>query len=232
MLLNINTLGFLLNFLKRTMTECTLPIGWHLNRVLTRASVHIFLSYIFHSVIPLKFAKVWLDFFVKCDWNKDVFTVLPGTKSRIQVMANRSIKAQKLERQLQYPVRVKSQGMAETPHAFHFYQNSGGGLGRKSTCTHTQALRQPWLGICAPELLALGQQACEHSCFSFSRHGDTGTHRETLTDHKTKSCGNELEEWPFCFSSKHWREWQEITKAVWQKKNDPPTISAQSPPVK
>lgn len=87
-----------------------------------------------------KICQSLIGIFVKCDWNKYVFTFLPGTKSRIQVMVNRSIKAQKLERQLQYPVRVKSQGMAETPHTFHFYQNSGGGIREeKHMYTHTSS---------------------------------------------------------------------------------------------
>lgn len=79
---------------------------------------------------------------MKCDRNKDVFTVLPGTKSRIQVKVNRSIKALKLERQLQYPVLVKSHDMAETPHTFHFYQNLGDGGIReeKHMYTHKSSL--------------------------------------------------------------------------------------------
>lgn len=88
--------------------------------------------------------------------------------SNASIEVNTSIKAPGLKRQFQYPVQVRGQGMAQTLHGLHFYQSSGG---EKNTQTQS---RRDSLSCCTWALSL--RQACEHSCFSFGRHGDTGTH--------------------------------------------------------
>lgn len=146
-------------------------------------------------------------------------------KKPTQVQVNRSIKTLGLERQLQYPDIVKSQGMAGKHHTFHFYQNSGGKWGREHTHTHT--LYPPSVDYLCTWVLSPGPT----SCLGFGGYTDTQVH---TWQHTLKSRGAADRRLRFLIQFKTLRITAENKKLhIWdqgtiEKQNNPPTTSTQS----